>query len=153
MPVISGDGLISSNANVPRYFRYMAMRYCDIESFKSGMTNMRITPSSLEFAKKNGLDVGAFLSLIKRFSKNKIPPALEKMLSSSDSFSLPATIYSATILTIPNDKVLEELLNSSRLEKWIMQQINSTSILIDSKGINDIRRFLMEREIFVDIQI
>ena len=60
-------------------------------------------------------------------------------------------IYSATILTVPDEAILTELLNTSRLEKWILQQINPTSILIDPKGIPEIRRFLMERELFVDV--
>ena len=75
------------------------------------------------------------------------------MLDSSEIKALPATIYNATILTIPNETVFAELLNTPRFEKWILQQINLTSLVIDPKGIGEIRRFLMEHEIFVDIQV
>ena len=73
------------------------------------------------------------------------------MLSAPENASKMAMIYSATILTVPDEGILADLLDTSRLEKWILQQINPTSILIDPKGIPEIRRFLMERELFVDV--
>lgn len=152
-PGISSDGAISCSSKVPRYFRYMAARYCKIESIRGGNTVFRITPDSLSYAEGKGLEKSSFLNMLQRFSKGKVPPALAHLLSSEKNNSLPATIYSATILTIPNGEILSELLETPRLEKWIRQQINPTSLLIDSKGINEIRRFLMEREIFVDIQV
>lgn len=154
LPGISSDGAISCSNRVSRYFRYMCTRYCEIDSFnKHGDTIFRITPSSLGKSASAGLTRTAFLSLLRRFSKNKVPPALENMLSDSDKAEMPAVIYQATILTVPDLEILRKLLETSRLEKWILQQINPTSILIDPKGIGDIRRFLMEKEIFVDIQI
>lgn len=153
VPGISADGAIICGKNVSRYFRYMTTRYCEIENIKGDNTTFRITPASLTFAEENGLKRSSFLALLQRFSKNKVPPALEHMLSATELASLPATIYYATILTIPNENILEELLETPRLGKWIQQQINPTSILIDPKGISEIRRFLMEREVFVDIQV
>ena len=152
LPVISNDGVITCTIKVPRYFRYMTTRYSEIEKVKENSVIFRITPTSLLNAENAGLSRSAFLSLLRRFSKNKIPPSLEKLLSLTDKSSVPAVIYTATILTVPNKEILTELLSVPRLEKWIIQQINPTSILIDKKGINDLRRFLMEKEIFVDVQ-
>ena len=152
-PKISGDGVITCTNRVPRYFRFMAVRYCGIADYKKNdITVFRVTPSGLNQAEANGLSCSAFLTLLQRFSRNNVPPSLARMLNTRESLSAPATIYSATILTIPNKAVLEELLETSRLEKWILQQINPTSLLIDPKGIGEIRRFLMEKEIFVDVQ-
>lgn len=153
VPIISSDGAITSSNNVPRYFRYMTARFCEIENVKADNTSFRITPASLSNAESNGLDRASFLALLRRFSKNKVPPSMEHLLSSGTAASLPATIYQAVILTIPEKDIFNELLFTPRLEKWLNQQINETSILIDPKGISEIRRFLMEREIFVDIQI
>ena len=152
-PVISADGAITCSNQVPRYFRYMTTRFCEIEKVRTDSVVFRITPGSLSNAESNGLDRGTFLKLLQRFTKNKVPPTLENMLAPKENPPLPATIYSATILTIPNNAVLTELLETSRLEKWVLQQINASSLLIDPKGISEIRRFLMEREIFVDIQV
>ena len=74
------------------------------------------------------------------------------MLSSGEKTIIPATIYNATVLTVPQPEILTDLLNTSRLEKWILQQINENSLMIDPKGIDEFRRYLMEKEIFVDIQ-
>lgn len=154
LPGISSDGAISCSSSVPRYFRYMCTRYCEIESFnKHNTTVFQITPSSLGNASAKGLKRTAFLQLLRRFSRNKLPPALENMLSVSNKPELPAVIYNATILSVPDENIFRDLLEASRLGKWILQQINPTSVLIDPKGIKDIRRFLMEKEIFVDIQI
>lgn len=150
-PTISGDGEIACSAKVPRYFRYMGVRYAEIEKVGKDRAVFRITPASLSNAECAGLSRASLLSLLKRFSGNKVPPSLERMLSAPENTSRTAMIYSATILTIPDEAVLTELLDTSRLEKWILQQINPTSILIDPKGITEIRRFLMERELFVDI--
>lgn len=154
LPGISIDGTITCSNTVPRYFRYMCARYCDIESFsKHSTVTFRITPSSLAYAAEKGLKCSAFLTMLKRFSKNKIPPALENMLSGADKMDPPAVIYNAVLLTIPDAGIFRELSETTRLEKWILQQINSSTLIIDPKGIGDIRRFLMEKEIFVDIQI
>ena len=153
LPGISSDGAISCSNKVPRYFRYMCARYCEIDSFnKHNTTVFQITPSSLGNASSKGLKRTAFLQLLLRFSRNKVPPALENMLSVSNKSELPAVIYNATILSVPDENIFRDLLEASRLGKWILQQINPTSVLIDPKGIKDIRRFLMEKEIFVDIQ-
>ena len=152
-PIISSDGAISCGTGVPRYFRYMAVRFCEIENIKGEILTLRITPASLARAESRGLSRSSFLNLLKRFTGNRIPKSLERMLDSSEIKALPATIYNATILTIPNETVFAELLNTPRFEKWILQQINLTSLVIDPKGIGEIRRFLMEHEIFVDIQV
>ena len=150
-PTISGDGEIACSTKVPRYFRYMAARYAEIEKVGRDRALFRITPASLSDAERAGLNRASLLSLLKRFSGDKVPPSLERMLSSPENASKTAMIYSATILTVPDEAILTELLDTSRLEKWILQQINPTSILIDPKGIPEIRRFLMERELFVDV--
>ena len=153
VPVISGDGAIGCSTKVPRYFRYMAARYCEIESLKGENVTLRITPASLADAESRNLTRSAFLALLKRFSKDKLPPALEHMLSGTGSTPIPAAIYTATILTIPDTSVLRELTENPRYEKWLLQQINPTSLLIDPKGIAEIRRFLMEHEMFVDVKV
>ena len=153
LPTISGDGEIACSTKVPRYFRYMAARYAEIEKVDRDRVVFRLTPASLSEAERFGLSKTSLLSLLRRFSGNKVPPTLERMLSAPDNTSHTALIYSATILTVPDEAILAELLNTSRLEKWILQQINPTSLLIDPKGITEIRRFLMEKELFVDIKI
>lgn len=152
-PVIAADGTISCGRNVPRYFRYMAARFCVIEKFKADVCVFRMTPGSLAEAEKNGIGPDAILSLLKRFSGKALPPTLERMLASSGRNTLPATIYKATILTLPSAEVMDRLLETARLEKWIFQQINPNSLLIDPRGVEEIRRFLMENEIFVDVQL
>ena len=121
--------------------------------FLSGdICTFRMTAASLAAAEKAGISRESFLNLLRRFSKGTLPPTLERMLSSQEKVMLPATIYNAVILTVPKQEIMEELMDTPRLEKWIRQQINQNSLMIDPKGIDEIRRFLMEKEIFVDIQ-
>ena len=152
LPTISGDGELACSGKVPRYFRYMAARYAEPEKVNGDRVILRITPASLSRAEAAGLTRTSLLTLLRRFSKNKVPPSLERMLSAEGNASHTALIYSATILTVPDEEILAELLNTTRLEKWIFQQINPSSVLIDPKGITEIRRFLMEREMFVDVE-
>ena len=151
-PIIASDGAVTCSNAVPRYFRYMAARCCEIEKIRGESCVFRITPNSLSEAEKEGISKDAFLALLKRFAKRALPPSLERMLSADKKSVLPATIYNAYILTVPQQETLEELLETARLEKWIIQKINQNSLMIDPKGIDEIRRFLMEKEIFVDIQ-
>ena len=153
LPNIGADGTVSCSCKVPRYFRYMAARVCELEKFNGGVFVFRITPVSLAEAEKNGITREAFLSLLKRFTGKAVPPSLEHMLTAERKKSLPASIYTATVLTVPNTEVLNALIETPRLEKWILQQISPNSLFIDPKGIEAIRRFLMENEIFTDIQI
>ncbi len=151
-PNISADGSIICSPGTSRYFLYMAARFCDIEKFRDSGYSFRLSPGSLAEAEKNGLSRDALLSLLRRFSKNALPPSLEKMLSNPRGYNLPATIYNATILTIPDPEILGDLIYNSRLSRWIIQQMNQTTLVIDPKGIAEIRRFLMENELFVDIK-
>ncbi len=153
VPHISADGAVFCGRGTSRYFLYMAARFLEIEKFKDSACSFRMTPKSLNEAEKNGLSRDSLLSMLQRFSKNSVPPSLERMLSDPKGYNLPATIYNATILTIPSPDLLEEIINNNRLSKWIIQQINQNSLVIDPKGIAEIRRFLMEKEILVDIRI
>ena len=152
VPRIAADGAVICSSGTSRYFLYMAARFMEIEKFTDTECAFRLTPDSLAEAEKNGLTRESLLSMLRRFSKNTVPPSLERMLSAPRSYSIPATIYNATILTVPDPNIVEDIINSPRLSKWVIQQINSNSLVIDSKGITDIRRFLMEKEIFVDIK-
>lgn len=152
VPNIAADGAITCSSRVPRYFRYTAVRCCEIEKIKGDICTFRLTPNSLTRAERAGISKESFLALLHRFTGKAVPPSLERMLSSGEKVLIPATIYNATILTIPQPQILNELLETARLEKWILQQINENSLMIDPKGIDEFRRFLMEKEIFVDIQ-
>ena len=152
VPNIAADGAITCSSRVPRYFRYTAARCCEIERLKGDICTFRLTPNSLKAAEKAGISKESFLALLRRFTGKAIPPSLERMLSSGEKTIIPATIYTATVLTVPQPEILADLLETARLEKWILQQINENSLMIDPKGIDEIRRFLMEKEIFVDIQ-
>ena len=153
LPNIGADGTVSCSSKVPRYFRYMTARACELEKYKGGLFVFRITLGSLAEAEKNGISREAYLSLLKRFTGKAVPPSLEHLLTAEKKKALPASIYTATVLTVPNGEVLNALLENPRLEKYILQQINPNSLFIDPKGIEAIRRFLMEKEIFVDVQI
>ena len=152
-PNISADGAIVCSAGVPRYFRYMAARCCETEKITDDRFTFRLTPGSMADARRAGINGDTFLKLLRRFAGKSLPPSLEHMLSGENSTRIPATIYNATILTVPDADILDELAGSSRAGKWVIQKINATSLLIDVKGINEIRRFLMEKEIFVDVRI
>ena len=152
-PTVSGEGVISCGQNVSRYFRYTAARCCEIEKYKNKIFSFRITPDSLAAAERSDISRGAFLNLLRRFCGKKLPPSLERMLQEQSRTDLPASIYTATLLSVPRTEIMEELLEASRLERWILQRINDTTLLIDPRGVNEIRRFLMEKEIFVDVKL
>ena len=153
VPRINADGTVLCSRGTSRYFLYMAARFLEIERFNDSVCSFRLTPRSLSEAERNGLSPDSLLSMLRRFSKNAVPPSLERMLSNPKGHSLPATIYNAVILTIPEAKTVDEIVNNNRLSKWIIQQINQNSLEIDPKGIADFRRFLMEKEIYVDIRL
>ncbi len=153
IPRIYADGTVLCSRGTSRYFLYMAARFLEIEKFNDSVCSFRLTPRSLAEAERNGLSPDLLLSMFRRFSKNAVPPSLDRMLSNPKGHTLPATIYNAVILTIPEPKVVDEIVNNKRLSKWIIQQINQNSLEIDPKGIADFRRFLMEKEVYVDIRL
>ncbi len=151
-PTIAADGLITCTDKVPRYFRYMAARCCDLEKLKSNICTFRVTPQSLLSAEHAGITRSTFLALLRRFSEESVPPSLTRLLGNSGKSAIPASVYTVTLLTVPSTEVMEQLLEQPKLEKWLLQQVNQTSVIIDKKGIEPIRRYLMENEIFVDVQ-
>lgn len=152
VPTVSVDGRINCGPDVPRLFRYQCGRYCDLEKVSEAQTLFRITPESLQNAAGNGLGTDAFLLLLKRFCPKGIPPTLEDTVREWKLSQTPARIYDAVILSLPNKEAADRFFENEKCSKFIIQVYNDTTMEIDTKGVNEIRRFLMENKIFVALE-
>lgn len=149
IPTVSVDGRINCGPDVPRLFRYQCGRYCDLEKISEKQYLFRITPESLQNAAENGLGADAFLLLLKRFCPKGIPPTLEDTIREWKLSQTPARIYNAVILSLPNKEAADMIFENEKSSKFIVQVYNDTTMEIESKGVNEIRRLLMENKIFV----
>ena len=69
-----------SNA-VPRTVRYQIARFCDWLPMKREAHIYKVTPSSLERAKEQGLETKQLLALLTKHSSADMPPNLTRALN------------------------------------------------------------------------
>ena len=149
-PMYSEDGVILCRKDVPRAFRYQAARVCDWEKIERDRWCFRITNESMKNATQFGMTPGAFLTLMKRFGKTKIPKGLELAILDLEKNTGRVSMYSAELVTSLDTAVIDQLLENRDLSRWIIQRINPNTITIKSGGKKAVRRVLIKMGILVE---
>lgn len=126
--------IVKSNAEIhiprlaPRSARYLVARFCEWTGEKKQVYRFRITPSSLENARDQGLTIEQLLSLLKKNAR-VIPPQLFKALQHWKKEGSLARIESVTILRLRNPDLLKRL-RQSRAARFLGDPLSSTTIII-----------------------
>ncbi len=151
IPSISIDGKIVTGKAVPRLLRYQIARFCEWEKIEKDRFTFRVSPKSLEEAKKNGLTADAFIGMLKRSNRRELPLKLIQAIKNWDTGHVQASIYHASILTVQDPKTIDRLLENRDTSRWILQRLNPTTVVVTLKGEYAVRRGLAEQEILTDM--
>jgi hypothetical protein len=127
---ISSQGLILIPRLFSRAARYQIARFCAWEEHKwENEYRYRVTPESLQNAQKQGLKVEQLLSLLAKYSKEKIPPSLVKALKRWDENGTEARVQNKVVLRVSRPEVLEEL-RKSRASRFLGEILGPTAVVV-----------------------
>ncbi len=144
-PTITIDGRITVTRTVSRILRYHIARFCEWEKIQKELWRFRVTPVSLRKARESGLNVNAFVRMLKRTNERGFPVKLEQAISKWDQDETQSTIFEATLLTVTDPAWIDALMSSRDAAHWVEQRLNANTVVIKSKGIEAVRRVLIEK--------
>jgi hypothetical protein len=140
--VVRSDARLNAPDGVPRPLRYQVARFCTWEGYSKDRYNYRLTPGSLERAKKRGLSVDNLLKLLNRFDID-IPPNLVMALKGWEAHGTQARIDRKIVLRVGNPEILQKLLGT-RSARFLGDPLGPTAIVIKSGAENNIEAALVE---------
>jgi len=146
---LRSQGEIRMTVNVPYKARYQIARFCDWYPVKAEAYQYRLSPESLTRAEGQDLRVPHLLSLLKNYAE-AIPPNLLAALERWEKSGPQASIEPRTVLRLGSPAILKAL-NKSRANRYILEQLGPTSVIIHPDSEAKITQALMELGFFVKV--
>ncbi|MFN2113554.1 MAG: helicase-associated domain-containing protein [Anaerolineales bacterium] len=146
---IRSQGEIRMPLGVPHKVRYQIARFCDWYPVKADAYQYRISPDSLTRAEDQGLRVVHLLSLLENHAE-AIPPNILEALQRWEGHGTQASIESKLVLRLGSPAVLEAL-KKTRVERYILEQLGPTAVVIRPGSQAKIAQALLELGLFLDI--
>ncbi len=122
------NGRVFAPQGVPRAVRYQIARFCTWEGAKAAAYAYRITPQSLERARRQGLTVRHLLQLLARHAE-QVPPALRRALQQWARRGTEARLQRAVILRVRSPELLEKI-RKSKAARFLGEPLGPTSVLV-----------------------
>jgi hypothetical protein len=130
---VTGDGRVLVPALAPRTIRYQVARFCHWEGEKESAGKVeyryRVTPSSLEQAKAQGLRPSQLTGLLRRYSEGALPPGLVQALDRWEGTGTQAVIEHVVLLRVTSPDILTAL-RKTRAARCLGDALNETAVLI-----------------------
>lgn len=139
---IRADGRLRMPPHTSRVGRYQLARFCEWQGYKDDFYRYRITPGSLEKARKQGLRVDHLLALLNRYAP-VVPPTLLKALKKWDSQGSQARVDRLIVLRVKQPEILTAIRNSSA-QRFLGESLGPTSIIVKPGGWEKVSMVLAE---------
>lgn len=126
-----------------RTLRYQIARFCEWKGLRRNEYQYQITPRSLQAARQQGLQVPQLTGLLKKHLTQEPAPGLYQALQRFESKNAFANVTHQVLLRI-DDNAVARTLKRSDLQKYIIEELNPTTFIIDRKGIEHFQAKLTE---------
>ncbi len=126
-----------------RSLRYQISRFCEWKGMRRGEYQYQVTPDSLQKASQQELQVSQFIGLLKKHQTQETAPGLLSALQRFEEGRGFAKIQPSILLRIEDESVLRKI-KQSEVKKYILEEINPTTLSIDKKGIEYFQAKLTE---------
>jgi hypothetical protein len=140
---LNAEGILTVNQQVPRAVRYQVARFGEWLEGKENAHAYRLTPTTLEKARQQGLRTSHLLTLLRKFAIQPLPPMLMQALEHWEQFGTQAVVERITLLRLTNPEMLP-VLRSHKASRYLGEQLSPNLIVIKSGGENAIRKALAE---------
>ncbi len=126
-----------------RSLRYQISRFCEWKGMRRGEYQYQVTPDSLQKASQQELQVSQFIGLLKKHQTQETAPGLLNALQRFEEGRGFAKIQASVLLRIEDEGVMRKV-KQSDAKKYILEEINPTTLSIDKKGIEHFQAKLTE---------
>ncbi|HSQ27216.1 MAG TPA: helicase-associated domain-containing protein [Anaerolineales bacterium] len=139
---VRADGRLRMPPQTSRVGRYQLARFCEWQEFNDGFYRYRITPASLEAARKQGLKVDHLLVLLNRFAQ-ATPPSLVTALKRWESHGSLVRIDRLVVLRFKQPEALAAL-RASSAQRFLGESLGPTAVVIKPGGWEKVSMVLAE---------
>lgn len=126
--LFSSDARLRIPRLAPRAARYQMARFCSWEDESEDGYRYRITPSSLEQARQQGLTLAHLMALVRRHCQ-AVPPSLVKALERWDQHGAEVHLEQVLVLRVSSPDLLQAL-RKSRAARFLGDPLGPTSIVV-----------------------
>jgi hypothetical protein len=126
---VAGNGRISVPVRMPRSVRYQLARFSEWEAGKPDEYRYRLTPNSLQNARKQGLKVSQLTSLLNKYTAAPLPPSFVRALTRWELNGTEARLEQPVVLRLSRPEVLEEL-RQSRAGRFLGETLGPTTVVV-----------------------
>jgi hypothetical protein len=143
--VASSDGRLRLPRLAPRAARYQIARFCHWIGTHDGSEEIyqyRLSPSSLERARKGGLRAGHLLALLRRYAPT-VPPPLARALERWEERGAEARLERLTVLRLSSPELLNTL-RTSRAARFLGDPLGPTAVIVKPGAWEKVQAFLAE---------
>jgi hypothetical protein len=115
-----------------RYERFQLARIADWFQSDDPFT-YRLTPASLERARKQGISVTRVLEFLDEVTDGPVPRPLEAALTRWDARGTEAWLERSVLLRLSSEELMSQATSSRRLSHLIQQRIGPTTALVSER--------------------
>jgi hypothetical protein len=140
--LISSDARIRVPRLVPRAARYTLARFSEWVSETEDAHLYRLTPVSLQLARKQGLRINHLLTLLRRYAL-VVPPSLVKALERWQEHGTEAFVEKVMILRVRTPDMLN-VLRASRAARFLGEPLGPTAVIVKPEAREKVLAILAE---------
>ena len=160
---LTPDGRLRLSALTARAVRYQVARFCqwegeqpgkeapgqidDAKSYQRALKAITyhffLTPESMKRAGTQGLRQSHLVSLLRRHSKDALPPGLLQALESWETHGVQASIEQPVLLRVESPEVLKAL-QETKAARFLGEMLNATTVIIKPGSEERVRRALAD---------
>jgi hypothetical protein len=152
-PKLLTDLTVVMPINASRLMRYQVGRFTRIISNSTLETRFQVSADSLTNAEKNGLKVEQFLQLLEKFNKTPLPSSFKKLAERWDQRHVEVKMERVTLVRFDDPSILSLLMENPRTARLIREKLTETSIIIETSGMELIKKTLLESGVLSQIEL
>lgn len=140
--LVSSDARLRAPRLVPRIARYQLARFSAWDGATQDTYAYRLTPASLERARRQGLRVSHLLLLLRK-SALSTPPSLVRALERWEEQGSEAHLEHALVLRLRTPEIMQALLNS-RARRFLGDVLGPTAVIVNPGAWEKVLQILAE---------
>jgi hypothetical protein len=140
---MDGYGKFQVPIRFSRAVRYQISRFCEWNGISRDGFNYHLTPSSLTRAKDQSLKISHLLKIIQPVINHPFPPKLKTALEKWENNGTQAFFNNVLLLQVADPEAINQLQTTSA-KKYIQAVLNPTTAVINSSGIEQVKKALIE---------
>jgi len=148
---ISSNGKITVARLAPRVVRYQIARFCEWDAQKADEYIYRVSARSLTDALAQGLKADQLLTLLVKFSKGNVPPALVQSLKHWGAHGTEARAETLSVLRVTRPEVLTAL-RKSKAARFLGESLGPTAVIVKEGAMSKVESALAEMGLLLEVR-